>query len=40
MFDKTKLSWMNGQHLRALPQEELEAKIGEAWVGATKEALF
>lgn len=23
VFDKVKLSWMNGQHLRALPSEEV-----------------
>lgn len=23
VFDKTKLSWMNGQYLRALPDEEV-----------------
>ena len=23
VFDKTKLAWMNGQHLRALPEEEV-----------------
>ena len=24
VFDKTKLSWMNGQYLRALPDEEVQ----------------
>ena len=26
VFDKTKLSWMNGQHLRALPKEEVSCR--------------
>ncbi|KAF6253056.1 non-discriminatory gln-glu-trna synthetase [Scenedesmus sp. NREL 46B-D3] len=34
VFDKVKLSWMNGQHLRALPEEELVSRIGEALVAA------
>lgn len=34
VFDKTKLAWMNGQHLRALPREELLAMLGERWTGA------
>ena len=32
VFDKTKLGWMNGQHLRALPDAELEAMLGQRWV--------
>ncbi|BFG40568.1 hypothetical protein CerSpe_268420 [Prunus speciosa] len=31
IFDSTKLRWMNGQHLRALPSEELTKLIGERW---------
>ncbi|XP_059442191.1 glutamate--tRNA ligase, chloroplastic/mitochondrial [Corylus avellana] len=31
IFDSTKLRWMNGQHLRALPSEELTKVIGERW---------
>lgn len=41
VFDKVKLSWMNGQHLRAMPQEEVAAMLGECWVNAgilTKES--
>lgn len=34
VFDKTKLSWMNGQYLRALPDEELTPKVAEAWAAA------
>eukprot|EP00882_Tetradesmus_deserticola_P010161 GHRQ01010736.1.p1 GENE.GHRQ01010736.1~~GHRQ01010736.1.p1 ORF type:complete len:541 (+),score=308.25 GHRQ01010736.1:559-2181(+) len=34
VFDKVKLSWMNGQHLRALPEEELVSRISEALVAA------
>ncbi|KAI8465731.1 MAG: non-discriminatory gln-glu-trna synthetase [Monoraphidium minutum] len=30
VFDRVKLSWMNGQHLRALPEDELVARIGAA----------
>ena len=33
VFDKTKLSWMNGQHLRALPVETSKGMIGEQLVG-------
>merc|ERR1719453_2209536 len=29
VFDMAKLRWVNGQHLRALPQEELAGLIGE-----------
>ncbi|KIZ03334.1 glutamyl-tRNA synthetase [Monoraphidium neglectum] len=32
VFDRVKLSWMNGQHLRALPEEELLGRIGAALV--------
>uniref|UniRef100_A0A383VW33 glutamate--tRNA ligase n=1 Tax=Tetradesmus obliquus TaxID=3088 RepID=A0A383VW33_TETOB len=32
VFDKVKLSWMNGQHLRALPEEELLSRIADALV--------
>ncbi|KAA6429651.1 MAG: glutamate--tRNA chloroplastic mitochondrial-like [Trebouxia sp. A1-2] len=31
VFDKTKLSWMNGQHLRALPDTELAPQLAEVW---------
>ncbi|XP_027334107.1 glutamate--tRNA ligase, chloroplastic/mitochondrial [Abrus precatorius] len=31
IFDSTKLRWMNGQHLRARPSEELTKLIGEHW---------
>ncbi|GLU04099.1 hypothetical protein SLE2022_212630 [Rubroshorea leprosula] len=31
IFDSTKLRWMNGQHLRALPFEKLTKLIGERW---------
>ncbi|KAJ8769031.1 hypothetical protein K2173_024027 [Erythroxylum novogranatense] len=31
VFDATKLRWMNGQHLRALPSESLIGLIGERW---------
>lgn len=34
VFDKTKLGWMNGQHLRALPEEELLRMIGGQWVAS------
>lgn len=34
IFDSTKLRWMNGQHLRALPSEELNQIIGERWKNA------
>jgi glutamyl/glutaminyl-tRNA synthetase len=29
VFDNKKLRWVNGQHLRKLPREELEAQISE-----------
>ncbi|KAL5562301.1 hypothetical protein UlMin_032048 [Ulmus minor] len=40
IFDSTKLRWMNGQHLRALPSEELTKLIGERWknTGILKES--
>ncbi|KAF5186321.1 Glutamate--trna ligase [Thalictrum thalictroides] len=31
IFDSTKLRWMNGQHLRALPAEDLIKLVGERW---------
>ncbi|URE38992.1 glutamyl-tRNA synthetase [Musa troglodytarum] len=31
IFDSTKLRWMNGQHLRALPPEELLKIFGDRW---------
>lgn len=31
MFDKTKLSWMNGQHLRSLPAEQMQEMVGGRW---------
>ncbi|KAB2603637.1 glutamate--tRNA ligase [Pyrus ussuriensis x Pyrus communis] len=31
IFDSTKLRWMNGQHLRAPPSEQLTKLIGEQW---------
>ncbi|KAF5449139.1 hypothetical protein F2P56_029616 [Juglans regia] len=31
IFDSTKLRWMNGQHLRALPSEEFAKLIAERW---------
>ncbi|XP_010521067.1 PREDICTED: glutamate--tRNA ligase, chloroplastic/mitochondrial [Tarenaya hassleriana] len=31
VFDSTKLRWMNGQHLRALPFEKLKKLIGDRW---------
>ncbi|KAL0334485.1 UNVERIFIED_CONTAM: Glutamate--tRNA ligase, chloroplastic/mitochondrial [Sesamum radiatum] len=31
VFDSAKLRWMNGQHLRSLPLEELTKLIGERW---------
>jgi len=40
VFDMKKLRWINGQHLRALPEEERAALIGEclASAGLAKEA--
>ncbi|KAK9829694.1 hypothetical protein WJX72_007403 [[Myrmecia] bisecta] len=34
VFDKTKLSWMNGQILRALPDEQLEPMVAERWLAS------
>ncbi|KAG9149890.1 hypothetical protein Leryth_020255 [Lithospermum erythrorhizon] len=34
IFDSTKLRWMNGQHLRSLPQEELNKLLGGCWQNA------
>ncbi|CAK9277631.1 unnamed protein product [Sphagnum jensenii] len=34
IFDQTKLQWMNGQHLRSLPTEELASMLGNQWVKA------
>jgi len=34
VFDKTKLGWMNGQHLRSLPNDEIERMVGGRWVEA------
>nr|XP_016450073.1 PREDICTED: glutamate--tRNA ligase, chloroplastic/mitochondrial-like isoform X1 [Nicotiana tabacum] len=34
IFDSTKLRWMNGQHLRSIPSEELNRIIGERWKDA------
>ncbi|KAL2455145.1 Glutamate--tRNA ligase [Forsythia ovata] len=31
VFDSAKLRWMNGQHLRSLPSEDLTKLIGEQW---------
>lgn len=31
VFDKTKLSWMNGQHLRSLPEEAMTEMVGGRW---------
>jgi glutamyl-tRNA synthetase len=31
VFDKTKLAWMNGQHLRALPDDQLVAQVAVVW---------
>ena len=31
VFDKVKLSWMNGQHLRALPVAEIASMVGALW---------
>ncbi|PIA25666.1 hypothetical protein AQUCO_10900009v1 [Aquilegia coerulea] len=40
IFDSTKLRWMNGQHLRALPPEDLIKLVGERWkvTGILKES--
>lgn len=34
VFDKVKLNWMNGQHLRLLPESELISLIGQTLVDA------
>eukprot|EP00246_Nothoceros_aenigmaticus_P003519 TRINITY_DN14694_c0_g1_i1.p1 TRINITY_DN14694_c0_g1~~TRINITY_DN14694_c0_g1_i1.p1 ORF type:complete len:314 (-),score=49.67 TRINITY_DN14694_c0_g1_i1:432-1373(-) len=34
IFDQTKLSWVNGQHLRALPGDDLVNAFGEQWAKA------
>ncbi|KAK1424096.1 hypothetical protein QVD17_19408 [Tagetes erecta] len=34
IFDSVKLRWMNGQHLKALPTDELLKSIGEQWSSA------
>jgi len=34
IFDQTKLGWMNGQHLRLLPTEEVALMFGEQWMKA------
>lgn len=31
VFDKTKLSWVNGQHLRSLPEEDLLPLVASTW---------
>eukprot|EP00897_Mesotaenium_endlicherianum_P002350 jgi/Mesen1/2142/ME000152S01227 len=31
IFDKTKLEWINGQHLKKLPEEEVARMLGEHW---------
>ncbi|KAF8020745.1 hypothetical protein BT93_G1246 [Corymbia citriodora subsp. variegata] len=40
IFDSTKLRWMNGQHLRAIPSEALTKLIGQHWknTGTLKES--
>ncbi|KAL0721374.1 hypothetical protein Bca4012_035973 [Brassica carinata] len=34
IFDSTKLRWMNGLHLKALPAEKLTKLVGERWKSA------
>jgi hypothetical protein len=34
VFDRVKLSWMNGQHLRALPEDDLTARIAASLADA------
>lgn len=34
VFDKTKLGWMNGQHLRSLPEDQLLDMVGQRLVDA------
>ncbi|CAM6111056.1 unnamed protein product [Calypogeia fissa] len=31
IFDNAKLGWMNGQHLRALPVDDMSKMLGEQW---------
>ncbi|KAK1307334.1 hypothetical protein QJS10_CPA10g00048 [Acorus calamus] len=31
VFDSAKLRWMNGQHLKAIPQDQLTKVLGEHW---------
>ncbi|MFX6572309.1 hypothetical protein ABTG52_04840, partial [Acinetobacter baumannii] len=31
IFDSAKLRWMNGQHLRSLPSEQLNKLVGDRW---------
>lgn len=31
VFDKTKLSWVNGQHLRSLPEQHLLPLVASTW---------
>jgi glutamyl-tRNA synthetase len=40
VFDKVKLNWMNGQHLRLLPESDVEALVGDALkaAGVVKES--
>jgi len=40
VFDNVKLNWMNGQHIRLLPEEERDAMVGKVLVerGLAKEA--
>ncbi|XP_068647534.1 glutamate--tRNA ligase, chloroplastic/mitochondrial [Aristolochia californica] len=34
IFDSAKLRWMNGQHLRAIPSDQLVQMLGEHWKNA------
>eukprot|EP00899_Mesostigma_viride_P005504 jgi/Mesvir1/14955/Mv14626-RA.2 len=34
VFDETKLMWMNGQHLRALPGDESTRMVAERWLAS------
>eukprot|EP00243_Klebsormidium_subtile_P004449 TRINITY_DN18434_c0_g1_i1.p1 TRINITY_DN18434_c0_g1~~TRINITY_DN18434_c0_g1_i1.p1 ORF type:complete len:618 (+),score=172.39 TRINITY_DN18434_c0_g1_i1:62-1915(+) len=34
IFDKTKLLWINGQHIRLLPPEEVNSMLGQQWVSS------
>lgn len=44
IFDSTKLRWINGQHLRSMPNDELTRMIGDYWkqagLVAESEGLF